>query len=248
MEGMLCRWALALQEYDFKLEYRKGSLNTNADALSRMPMMQTACALMMGLPNYSSPELRTAQLKDSTLSFVLTAREHSNELPSDRKWYRPPFQRYRQLWKQLVVVNGVLCRQYYPCPLNKLVVVPILLAAFQKEVLLCNHDAPTAGHQGVAKTLERVCREAYWVDMAKHVKEHYRQCIVCQKSKLPMTQRAPLQNVSIGQPWQMIAIDLLKVPLSTNNNQYLLVLQDYFTKWADAIPMPDQQQNASLLN
>lgn len=44
----------------------------------------------------------------------------------------------------------------------------------------------------------------------------------------------------IGQPWQMIAIDVLKVPLSTNNNQYLLVLQDYFTKWADAIPMPDQ--------
>ena len=139
MEGMLCRWALALQEYDFKLEYRKGSLNTNVDALSCMPMMQTACALTMGLPNYSSPELRTAQLKDSTLSIVLTAREHSNELPSDRKWYRPPFQRYRQLWKQLVV-DGVLCRQYYPCPLNKLLVVPILPAAFQKEVLLCNHQ------------------------------------------------------------------------------------------------------------
>ena len=87
MEGMLCRWALALQEYDFKLVYRKGSLNTNADALSRMPMMQTACALTMGLPNYSSPELRTAQLKDSTLSVVLMAHEHSNELPSDRKCY-----------------------------------------------------------------------------------------------------------------------------------------------------------------
>ena len=31
MEGKLCRWALALQEYDFKLVYRKGSLNTNAN-------------------------------------------------------------------------------------------------------------------------------------------------------------------------------------------------------------------------
>ena len=133
------------------------------DALSRMPMMQTACALTMGLPNYSFLELRTAQLKDSTLSVVLMACEHSNELPSDRKWYRPPFQTYRQLWKQLFVVDGVLCRQYYPCPLNKLIVIPIppaafqkevLSAAFQKKVLLCDHDAPTAGRQGGAKTLE----------------------------------------------------------------------------------------------
>ena len=47
----------------------------------------------------------------------------------------------------------------------------------------------------------------------------------------------------IGQPWQMVAVDILQVPLSTNNNRYLLVLQDYFTKWADAIPLPDQTAN-----
>ena len=34
MEGMLFRWALAMQEYTFKIVYREGSANTNADALS----------------------------------------------------------------------------------------------------------------------------------------------------------------------------------------------------------------------
>lgn len=92
MEGMLCRWALALQEYDFKILYRRGSLNTNADALSRMPMLQTPCAVTMGLPHFSYPELRTAQLQDSTLSVVLKARQHSNEMPSDKKWRSPLFQ------------------------------------------------------------------------------------------------------------------------------------------------------------
>lgn len=35
MEGMLCRWALAMQEFTFDISYRNGSLNGNADALSR---------------------------------------------------------------------------------------------------------------------------------------------------------------------------------------------------------------------
>ena len=35
-------------------------------------------------------------------------------------------------------------------------------------------------------------------------------------------------------------IDILEVPVSSKNNRYLLVIQDYFTKWADAIPLPDQ--------
>ena len=35
MEGLLCRWALALQEYSFTIVYRRGALNANADSLSR---------------------------------------------------------------------------------------------------------------------------------------------------------------------------------------------------------------------
>ena len=47
-------------------------------------------------------------------------------------------------------------------------------------------------------------------------------------------------NMPVGRPWQLVAVDILKVPLSTANNQYLLVVQDYFMKWAEAIPLPDQ--------
>ena len=39
----------------------------------------------------------------------------------------------------------------------------------------------------------------------------------------------------------MVAVDVLEVPMSPNGNRYLLVIQDYFTKWAEAIPMPDQK-------
>ena len=35
----------------------------------------------------------------------------------------------------------------------------------------------------------------------------------------------------------MIAVDILEVPVSKNNNRYLMVVQDYFTKWVEAIPL-----------
>ena len=38
----------------------------------------------------------------------------------------------------------------------------------------------------------------------------------------------------------MIAIDILEVPLFLHDNRYLLVIQDYFTKWAEAIPLKNQ--------
>ena len=34
MEGLLCRWALAQQEYNFTIKYCKGCLNNDADAIS----------------------------------------------------------------------------------------------------------------------------------------------------------------------------------------------------------------------
>ena len=64
--------------------------------------------------------------------------------------------------------------------------------------------------------------------------------MVCQRSKLPMPTPIPMTNIPIGHPWQMLAVDVLQVPVSSRGNRYLLVLQDYFTKWAEAIPMPNQ--------
>ena len=38
-----------------------------------------------------------------------------------------------------------------------------------------------------------------------------------------------------------MAVDVLKVPISLQGNEYILVAQDYFSKWPFAVPMPDQK-------
>ena len=48
-------------------------------------------------------------------------------------------------------------------------------------------------------------------------------------------------NTPISNPWEMFAVDILEVPISRNNHRYLLVVMDYFTKWADVIPLRNQK-------
>ena len=116
-----------------------------------------------------------------------------------------------------------------------LIIVPHLL---QKLFLKFTHE--NSGHQGVEQTLSRLSDVAYWVGMAKSVVHHCKICVKCQLSKAPLPKPIPLQPVLATRPWEMVAVDILKVPTSTKGNQYLLVTQDYFSKWLFAKPMPDQ--------
>ncbi|KHJ40561.1 integrase core domain protein [Trichuris suis] len=82
---------------------------------------------------------------------------------------------------------------------------------------------------------------AYWPGMTKDVEEYCKSCIGCQQAKLPPPPPVPLQPGSpIGRPWEHLGVDVLKVPLSVQGNKYLLVVQDYFTKCLEAIPLKHQ--------
>ena len=131
-------------------------------------------------------------------------------------------------------------RTYIPGPTSEAITVPVLLACLCKEYLTLCHDSATGGHQGWHKTLHKLRREAYWVNMAQDADQHCRECNICQRTKPTAPKRAPLINIPVGRPWQMVAVDILEVLVSSNNNRYILVVQGFFTKWADARPIPDQ--------
>ena len=175
----LCQWALAIQEYDFDIVHRKGSLNDNADALSRVPI--SPCATTAALSHYSPADLCKAQEEDTVISKVIHAGSNPGIPPSSQEWNQYPLRRYRQLWHQLQIISGVLCQQYTPSPMTESVTVPILPKSLQGDALLQNHDAPTAGHQGFERTLGRLKLNAHWVIMTRDVEQYCRECTKCQQ-------------------------------------------------------------------
>ena len=108
--------------------------------------------------------------------------------------------------------------------------VPIVPTSLQGQFPFENHNSATAGHQGPVNILQRLLQEGHWVNIAKGVDCDCNECLEYQTSKLIQPIKAPILNMPVGQPWQMKAVDVLKIPPSTHNNRYLLVKQDYFTK------------------
>lgn len=220
---MLCRWVLALNEYHI---YRKGSLNTHVDTLNSSP-----CTVTLSLPYYYNAK---AQLRDPIISKVIDANPGTSCPPHSRQWWQYPLRRYASLRSQLRIIDGVLCRQCTPNPMSSVVTVPILPRSLQEQALIRESGSWTSGSR---ENITSVTPRGLLVSIAKDVNQHCQECVQCQQSKLTMPQRAPLTNIPVGKPWEVIAVDILEVPI---NNHYLLVVQDYSTKWAEAIPIPNQ--------
>ena len=209
------RWSLELRAYDFKITYRPGKDNQCADTLSRLPVSLVASETPITLQ-----QIATAQNQDPILSIVCAhLKDNPGTVPTSNHWQKFPLRRYKQLWSQLKLSNQVLYRVVKSPTMvedKMLIVAPQSLHQFFLEEA---HDR--AGHQGSERTLDRLSQTAYWVGMAKEVSQYCSHCFTCQTAKaLPHTP-VPLQPVIASRPWELVAVDVLKVPMSRNGNEYI---------------------------
>jgi len=227
------RWSLELRAYEFNLVHKPGSFNQNADALSRKPV-----SLVAQHPSLEKADITQAQRQDPVLTVVLEQLRKGTPPPNTHDWMKFPLKRYKQM-SQLVPDDSIFCCKV-KSPITAedrlLIVVP---QSQRKLFLTFAHD--DSGHQGTDWTMARLSERAYWVGMGRDVADHCRHCAKCQIAKAPRNKPAPLQPVIACRPWEMVAVDILKVPMSTQGNQYLLVAQDYLSKWPFAKPIPDQK-------
>lgn len=260
------RWSLFLAEYVFSLEYRKGSLQGKADALSRRVDYQIKegdelykhqfvtvlnPSLFSSIPNSSDIDfappvlggrisvLQTRTDSASTLAQVLGIPE---ALLDDTLAI--------QMMKELStndpqnlnwsIEDGVLL-------FDNLVYVP---ESRRNQLLALYHDSTFAGHKGNKPTLELITRNYWFPKASTFIKSWVASCEQCLRSK---TQRRkpygllhPLPIATL--PWTSISMDfVVKLPISEGHDSVLVVV-DRMTKMAHFIPCTESLDAPGLVN
>ena len=112
----------------------------------------------------------------------------------------------------------------------------------RKEAFRLCHAVPTAGHQGVNRTKDRVKREFWWFRMGRDITDGVNKCAECILNKAGGVKlKHPLVPDHMGAPMERIHVDFLgPLPRTMRGNEHVLVLVDNFTKWIEAIPTASQ--------
>ena len=234
-DGQLARWQEQLQEFNFECVYRPGSKQSNADGLSRsLQNIELVNALLVA----NSVDWGRKQANDTDISVIYNLQAQGASKPSAREMaqYSPATRSLWNMWTRLGLENGVLYLRMPDGSRPKLIVP-------RSEVTMILHQVhEQLGHAGQKKTEAAVRQRFWWPAIHTDVVNHCTKCETCARIKSPIpTVRAPLNPVVTEEPGQRVGVDIMgPLPTTRSGNRYIIVMIDYFTKWAEAIPIKQQ--------
>lgn len=223
--GRLARWAVRLQQYDFKIIHRKGRQHVVPDTLSR------------SVPVIDMVESRV--VSDSTSdrwyrSMIAKVQKDPLKFPS---WRISEGQLYKYVKPSYVELTA-------PSDCWKQVVPKDL----RKSIISAAHDPSTSGHMGVFKTYCRITERYYWPKCRYDVAKYVKGCVTCAAHKTDLKGPKGLMSVQprAHSPWEIISTDLMgPLPRSSRGHQYILVVTDLFSKFAVVFPL--RSASASMI-
>ena len=252
-DGQLARWLDLITPYNYQLEHRPGHKHLNADALSRRPCASDGCTYCQRQEDKSrdidirrtrisiEKDWKEEQKKDSEISPVMGWLEAGvKPLWQDMVSYGPLTKALWAMQDALVLCNGVLMRKWEDDSGTKSKEQIVVPRTLRQKLLLTAHNF---GHFGRKRTLTELRQRYYWPGMTKDVRLVCAACEVCgRRGRGKPGQKAPMQTYISGAPFERVCVDVVgPLPTTRDGNKYLLVVVDTFTKWPEAVPVPDIQ-------
>jgi hypothetical protein len=93
--------------------------------------------------------------------------------------------------------------------------------------------------------MDKLAKKYFWPTMREDVEAYCKACEVCQEVKSPNRPgRQSLRSIAVNGVFERIAMDILgPLPMTYQGNKYVLVIQEYLTKWPVVVALSDQTAN-----
>ncbi|GAU25035.1 hypothetical protein TSUD_155090 [Trifolium subterraneum] len=207
-------WVSKLMGFEFEIQYKEGSTNTAADALSRKTGADLLALLLDNAQTDLLHNIKQSWSSDPTLSQLISELQVKPSAHPKFSW-----------------INGELRRR------GKLVIGNV--SDLKDAIHQWLHNSAIGGHSGRDITTARVQSLFFWKGMRKDIQTFIRNCSTCQTCKSDYAASPGLlQPLPIpSQIWEDISMDFIEGLPPSAGKQTIFVVIDRLGKYAHFIPL-----------
>ena len=217
-------------DYEYRIVYKPGKVNQNADALSRIygddeEDVYPALAEDTKISRIQILTRAAARKKDEIIKEVVSTSDKCELNASNTDGKRS--ETTNKKWQQEKYNQAKWLE-------NKEDIQTVL-----KEF----HNSPLGGHQGYEKTLDKIKRQYMWQGLYKDVRKFINECEECQRSKAGNPTKMPMQiSDTPSKPFEKVYLDIVgPLPETASGNKYILTFEDDLTKFMECVPLQNME-------